>query len=751
MAASRSMIWRSFCSGRAQLLSRPAVAAALLGALLAGPAVSAAVQGDAGRSEAAQPDSAPSTVPSTALPAPRLVHRYLETRLSPDGTRVASVEGDSPPGGFAPDVRDLIIRAVPESGRASRAKSSEAQRPAAMQSADEVPVALPCGRVPQCWPGSLAWTPDAKRLTFALRTPGSHDYALYSVARDGRDLRAVLAFHGTLQDLKYFHDGTLALLAVQGADKEVGATQAGAPVSGDLDAPPPEQRIAILDAAVTEAAPRPGAHAGADASGNPAATLQWASPPGLFVYQYDWRADGQGFIGTAAPGDGDANWWTAKLYAFQRSDGAARVTYTPTSVQQQLAEPRVSPDGRTVAFIGGLMSDFISTGGDVYVLDLANDSVRNVTPDLVASATALEWGCDGGLLVQLLKGDQTQIVSLGRVSGSGGPPGDRTAAPRPLWSGKESLAGLGESGAQACVAGRNPAARATTVQTHQSFTAAPEIEVGPIGHWRDLTRVNAGLTLRARVLSIHWRDEGFDEQGWLLLPYAAANQRIPMVSIVHGGPAAANTPGFSGPGLISNLLARGWAVFLPNPRGSFGQGERFTAANVRDFGYGDLRDILEGIDAAERVAPIDDGRLGITGGSYGGYMAMWAVTQTQRFKAAVADAGLSDWLSYYGENGIDEWMIPYFGASVYDDPAVYARSAPINFVRNVHTPTFEYVGENDIECPASQTQEFWHALKDLHVPTAIMIYPGEGHGLRKPADVTDALARTLAWFGRYLQ
>jgi dipeptidyl aminopeptidase/acylaminoacyl peptidase len=210
-------------------------------------------------------------------------------------------------------------------------------------------------------------------------------------------------------------------------------------------------------------------------------------------------------------------------------------------------------------------------------------------------------------------------------------------------------------------------------------------------------------------------------------------------------------PSFSGPGLTTALIARGYALFRPNPRGSFGQGARFTSANVRDFGHGDLRDILAGIDAAAKSAPIDESRLGITGGSYGGFMTMWAVTQTHRFKAAVAVAGVSDWLSYYGENGIDAWMLPYFGASVYDDPEVYARSSPINFIHNVRTPTFAYVGERDIECPAPQTQEFWHALKTLGVPTSVMIYPGEGHGLREPDHIADALARTLHWFDQYLR
>jgi dipeptidyl aminopeptidase/acylaminoacyl peptidase len=220
---------------------------------------------------------------------------------------------------------------------------------------------------------------------------------------------------------------------------------------------------------------------------------------------------------------------------------------------------------------------------------------------------------------------------------------------------------------------------------------------------------------------------------------------------VHGGPASAAVPHFAGPGTQAAMLERGWALFYPNPRGSYGQGEAFTLANVRDLGHGDLRDILAGIDAAEHSAPIDEARLGLTGGSYGGFMTMWAVTQTRRFKAGVAAAGVSNWQSYYGENGIDEWLQPYFGASVYEDPEVYARSSPINFIRNVHTPTFSYVGERDLECPAAQTVEFWHALKALGVPTAVMIYPGEGHGLRDPADAEDAMRRTLSWFDHYLR
>jgi dipeptidyl aminopeptidase/acylaminoacyl peptidase len=168
------------------------------------------------------------------------------------------------------------------------------------------------------------------------------------------------------------------------------------------------------------------------------------------------------------------------------------------------------------------------------------------------------------------------------------------------------------------------------------------------------------------------------------------------------------------------------ALLMPNPRGSFGEGEGFTRANVKDFGYGDLRDIVRGVDAAVRSAPVDPKRVGIYGHSYGGYMTMWAVTRTSRFAAAVASAGIANWQSYYGQNRIDQWMLPYFGKSVYEDPDVYARSSPITFIQRSRTPTLVLHGERDAEVPLPQGYEFWHALKSLGVTTQLVVYEDEG-------------------------
>jgi dipeptidyl aminopeptidase/acylaminoacyl peptidase len=628
----------------------------------------------------------PSLVAS-AVPE-RVVHRFLSVAISPDGKNVASVEGDASPSGGEPVIRALVIRTIDGTRTAS--------------------VALPCGSVRECWPSSPVWSADGKTLAFALRKPGTHARSVYTIAADGSNPTDILDFNGTIGDIKYAPNGKLVMLAVEGATKEVGATQPGAPITGDLSGVVPEQRIGVLNDR----------------------KLDWMSPADMFVYQFDVLPDGSGFVGTAAHGDGDNNWWVAKLYRFD-ANGAAKVIFDPPDARHQIADPVVSPDGKTVAFISGIMSDFGSTGGDIYEVPAAAGNATDLTAGVHGSARSLGWNCVGDLRAEFLSSGKTEIVALAKDGH------------KILWQGEDSVRGDNGGTSISCP---------STIEAalHEGFITPPEIEVGPVGHWHDLTHANAGLTMPATVKSITWKSDGYDVQGWLLLPLNTKG-KLPMITVIHGGPAAASTPRFNGPGLEKKELEKGYALFFPNPRGSFGQGEAFTQANVRDFGYGDLRDILAGIDQVEKEAPIDDARLGVTGGSYGGFMTMWTVTQTNRFKAGVAGAGIANWQSYYGENGIDEWMLPYFGATVYDDPQVYAKSSPITFIKNVKTPVFAYVGALDIECPAPQTQEFWHALHDLGVPVSYAIYPGEGHGLRDPAHIADQEKRTLEWWDKYLK
>jgi dipeptidyl aminopeptidase/acylaminoacyl peptidase len=630
----------------------------------------------------------------------RPAHAISYVTLSPDGRFVASVEGENAPRGGDPVVRELVIRRADGGSRGGG-----------------ISVVLPCARLRGCWPSYPAWTPDSRRLTFVLRDPDTHARSLYQVNPDGTHLTQLLAFNGTIQALRYSPDGQLSMLAIEHASKEPGAVEAGAPAIGDLDRAPPEQRIALLEQN----------------------HLRWVSPADLFVYEYDWTPDGHGFVGTAAAGDGDGNWWVARLYAFDSDAASPRLLYAPANPQQQLAEPRVSRDGKRVAFIVGLMSDFGLTGGDIYTVPLSGGPATAVTPGLPATVTALRWNCRAHIEAVTLAGAQSQFVDFG--SGTG------PSAGTVLWQSQELLGGSPND-----VYGVSAAACPSNTQAllHQSFNLPPEIEIGAIGKWRDLTRLNEGLATQFTVRSVSWTSDAWQVQGWLVLPESGA-ARPPLITIVHGGPAAAFTARFIGASQYETLARHGYALFMPNPRGSFGAGEAFVAGNVRDFGHGDLRDILAGLDAVAALGLTDPDRLGIMGGSYGGFMTMWAVTQTDRFKVAVAGAGISNWRSYYGENGIDEWMIPFFGASVYDDPEVYERSSPINFIRQVHTPVFSFVGAADIECPAPQTQEFGRALKVLGRPSMTVIYPDEGHHLHDPDRLADLDARMLAWIDRYLK
>jgi len=463
------------------------------------------------------------------------------------------------------------------------------------------------------------------------------------------------------------------------------------------------------------------------------------------------------YIGADPPGEN--NWWVAKLYT-QPLDGPPKVILAPADVPGslhglQIAVPRWAPDGKAIAFIGGLMSDQGSTGGDVWIVSSSGGTPRNLTAGRPTSPAWIEWqnndylfacenaGGNNQLIRFKLQGDRTRdgAISFGSpIFSIPGIVGDGRMSHSLSSTEDHSLFVFHAS---------------TFDHPMEIYAARPgTVMTSGLQGVMQLSHFNAAVEPAwGKAVSVTWKNDSFRVQGWLLLPvhYDPAN-RYPLIVEVHGGPAAAvESQWGSKGGLSANAFsALGYFVLLPNPRGSFGQGEAFTQANRKDFGYGDLRDILGGVDAVLAKYPIDPNRVGITGWSYGGFMTMFAVTQTHRFRAAVAGAGIANWQSYYGENSIDQWMIPYFGASVYDDPSAYAKSSAISYIKQAKTPTLVVVGDRDGECPAPQSFEFWHALRDRHVPTELVIYPNERHGFVDPAHRRDVMERALDWFERYM-
>jgi dipeptidyl aminopeptidase/acylaminoacyl peptidase len=604
--------------------------------------------------------------------------RISQVALSPDGLQVAYiVKGE--------------LAIVPASGGPSHAIALEGKLPLR----------------------DVAWSADSKRIVFIADLPGDVPAAqVWTTAADGSGPVKHAELKGYVEAPRFSPDGSkLAMLFIEGMPRVAGPLQPMTPLSGVADQKIYEQRIATLDLGTDH--------------------LTQVTPADVYVYEYDWTPDGQAWAAIAAHGSGDANWWIARLYLGNAQTGEMREIYEP---KLQIADPRVSPDGKNVAFIEGLMSDEGSTGGDIYVVPITGGFARNLTPNIKSSPSALAWTApDRIIFAENVEGNS----GFGSVSAKGD-------AIQTLWTAEEGAAPAGGAWAP----GRSfTGDKLITAVVRQSASTPPEVWAGPIGNWNQITNLNAAVKPAwGEMRNVNWMNGGTRVQGWLMLPKDfVSGKTYPLIVNVHGGPSAACVSRWDERGM-GPLSAMGYFSLCPNPRGSYGQGEAFTQGNVKDFGGGDYRDIMAGVDAIARQYPIDPRRIGIRGHSYGGYMTMWAETHTQRFAAAVAGAGLSDWLSYYGLNDIDEWMVPFFGASVYDDPAVYAQSDPMHFVTAVKTPTLILVGDRDGEVPMEQSVEWWHALATLHVPTKLVVYPDEGHMFIKPADARDYSLRTLEWF-----
>jgi dipeptidyl aminopeptidase/acylaminoacyl peptidase len=564
--------------------------------------------------------------------------------------------------------------------------------------------------------GNVAWSPDGKHLAFLSDAASKGQLQLYVVSSAGAELRKLTSVAGFLDKPGWSPDGkTLAVLLTEGMLKAAGPLGAEEHPTGEIKDAFYEQRLALIDVV----------------SGK----LRQISPADTYIYEYDWAPDGKTFVVSAALGNGDNNWWIAELYTLDTVTGAMKSIYKP---ELQIASPVFSPDGHHVAVIEGLMSDAGLTGGDIQVIDLAGRGARNVTPQLQSSASAISWTADGKILFAQYVGGDSGIAMLDPVS----------LKITTIWQAPERIS-RGGWGPTLSAASDGK----TLAFTRSSFGKPPEVWAGSAAEPKQITRRNGKIEKAwGEAKSLSWTNEGHQIQGWLMYPRSFdPSKKYPMIVYPHGGPSYAYLSDWPNEhNFAPALSASGYFVFMPNPRGSYGQGEAFTRGNVRDFGYGDLRDILAGIDAVKKDAPIDEQRIGLTGWSYGGYLTMWAVTQTDRFKAAVAGAGIADWQSYYGENSIDQWMIPFFGKSVYDDPDIYAHSAPITFIKKAKTPTLIVVGDSDGECPTPQSYEFWHALKTLGVETQLFVFEHEGHLFQSPKHQREVIERTVAWFDAHL-
>jgi dipeptidyl aminopeptidase/acylaminoacyl peptidase len=649
---------------------------------------------------AAQTPAKPKSNPALddAMRAMFGVRAFQQAVISPDGKHVAWVESLPGPGNAPSSNSAIYVEATNAGAVAKRITAGDGK--AAREEHD------------------LAWSADSKRAAFLSDAGSPGQLQLFIVDASGSAPKQLTHLKGFLSTPAWSPDGkTIGMLFTENATRASGPLVAETPDEGVVSEDLHEERLTLVDAATSR--------------------VRQISPNDLYVYEFDWAPDGKRLVVTAAHGSGDDNWYIASLMTVDAASGAMKTLIEKPG--RQIAQPRWSPDGKKIAFIGGLMSDEAIVGGDIYSVAVDGGEMSKLTPDMKFSASSLSWSADS-----------SSITFAGIVDGGTGIARLDLVENKivELWRGEERVADTDyDSSISLSADGK------TSAVVRESFTQPAEVWVGAVGEWRQITHRNSGLRQAwGKSLSLHWTTDIGTVQGWLTYPKNFdASRKYPLVVRVHGGPSWAVQPYWPTRWDYAMALpSQGYFVLQPNPRGSYGQGERFTAANVKDFGYGDFRDILAGVDEAIKVAPVDPARLGITGWSYGGYMSMWGVTQTNRFRAAVSGAGLANWQSYYGENKIDQWMIPFMGATVYDDPELYAKMSPITFIKKVTTPSLVIVGDSDGECPAPQSYEFWHALKTLGVPTELVIYPHEGHHFANPAHSHDVIERSVDWFNQYL-
>src|SRR6266403_776490 len=503
---------------------------------------------------------------------------YGDVALSPDGTHVAWVQSTA----------------------ASTSKQTYIRETSGTAPAKLVKLSITGERTDF----DLAWSPDSKTLAF-FSSGGERDQRqLWTVKSDASDAKKITKLDGYAARPRWSHDGKqVAFLYIEGAGGG-GPLMAAPTTTGVIDAAIHNQRIAVFDIASGE--------------------LRQVSPPDLHIYDYDWSPDDKMFVATAAPGPGDNNWWIAQIYTINTAKGNATSIYKPWF---QVAVPRWSPDGKSIAFIEGLMSDEGFHGGDLFTMSINGRDLLNRTRGHKGSVSSLFWQTPDRILITETIGGGSAISELTLADNS----------LRTIWKGAEGIHAFGNFPNFALSKDGKVAAAARS-----SFDTPPEIWVGPLGEWRQLTSNNAAQSVSwGKAQNLEWSNEGLNIQGWIVPPAKIdPGKKYPMVVLIHGGPSSVTTsewPASFGMSraIIAALSNRGYYALLPNPRGSYGQGEEFTRANVKDFGGGDLRDDLAGVDAAIKKYPIDPNRLGVMGWSYGGFMTMWTVTQTDRFRAAV--------------------------------------------------------------------------------------------------------------------
>jgi dipeptidyl aminopeptidase/acylaminoacyl peptidase len=438
----------------------------------------------------------------------------------------------------------------------------------------------------------------------------------------------------------------------------------------------------------------------------------------------DWLPNGDQLIVSATDhpeSDEDTN----RIFSVNVADGKMTQLLAPRG---PFGDLKISPDGLWVAYHGARVDG--PHAPDLYILPTAGGTPRNLTAESIdRPVSQYVWRSETSIAALAEVGFQTKVYALGldgkaqaleslpvnarsfdfSDSGDFAFAGDTATTPSEVWLTR----------------------RSTPAECVSDFNKS----------WRSIALVKPEFF---RYKSF----DGTEIEGSMLIPSAYdGHSKLPLITLIHGGPTGAWSDSVQTWGQM--LVARGYAIFYPNIRGSTGYGEKFVEMNRADWGGADFKDVMAGVDSLIARGIADPDRLAIGGWSYGGYMAEWAITQTNRFKASVSGAGLSDLIAEFATEShpsYDEW----FYGQPYETPEAFRKSSPINYMRNAKTPTLILQGEADTTDPPGQSQALYRALKHYGVKAEFVEYPREPHGFNEEKHVLDMLNRLLRWYDENL-
>ncbi len=559
------------------------------------------------------------------------------------------------------------------------------------------------------------WSPDGKQLAFL--SDRDEQQQVYAMRADGGEASALTKGKRSVKNFAWSPDGKqIAFLAPDAKTEAEEKKEKDKDDAHVVDKEDKHARLWLLTLGAGEA--------------------KALTEPKWDIREAVWHPSGTGLMLNATDHpESDQN--TERIFFFRLSDASAgdRKAADPMALTLAPRGPfdniRIAADGRRMAFVGcredgPIPHDLIlARHGEKGVQNLTGASVDRPVFDF-------RWSKDSGLLALVEDGFHTKFVAFTAEGALKDVP-SMPANPNAF-----DVAGSGE----VAFAGQT----ATTPQELWLWDqkSAPK----QVSHLNDSWKE---YTLSAPEFYKYKTFDGLEIEAALLKPLAYdGKSKLPLIALIHGGPTGAWQDSVETWGQL--LAARGYAVFYPNIRGSSGYGQNFIELNRGDWGGGDYRDVMAGVDDLIARGVADPEKLAIGGWSYGGYMAEWAITQTTRFKAAVSGAGLSNLISEYGnEQGpsYDEWFygVPYEPTKV----AGFLNSSPFVHLKNVKTPTLILQGDADPVDPPGQSQELYRGLKRYGVETELVLYPREPHGFHEEKHLLDRLNRMLAWYDKHLK